>query len=159
MSIWAIGSSKMYMNFFKAFAIMAFAAVTTTASAPPVSTTVSAPTVSTTVSAPQATTTASLPPATTTVSAPPVTTTAPICPDAADIVMKALSKALAENASPTDAVCIRRLSSNKIVCVGQVLHEHKNKALILRPNLKNVYEITEKQNYQICNGLGCQQFL
>jgi hypothetical protein len=54
--------------------------------------------------------------------------------------MKAPSKALAENAATTDAVCFRRLSSNKTICLGQVLDDPKNKAPILRPILENIYE-------------------
>jgi hypothetical protein len=73
--------------------------------------------------------------------------------------MKALSKALAGNAGTTDTVCFRRRSSNKTICVGQVLDDPKNKAPILRPNLKNIYEISGKQNYQFCGCQGCHPFL
>lgn len=78
---------------------------------------------------------------------PPIITTAPTCPDAADAMMNAFSKALARNAGTTDAVCIRRRPSNKLISVGQLLDHPTNKASILRPSLKNVYEITGKQNY------------
>ncbi|KAK3839763.1 MAG: hypothetical protein J3R72DRAFT_525243 [Linnemannia gamsii] len=82
-----IGSSKIYMILFKALAIIAFAAVTITASVPSVTPSVS------------------VPPVTPSVSVPPVTTTAPTPPDpdASDIVMKAISKAFASNADSNEA--------------------------------------------------------
>lgn len=145
MSTWRHRILTMYTNLFTPLAVIAFAAVASTAEVPQ-------DTISFTYPAPLVTTTVSEPLVTTTGTAPPVRTTAPPCGYEYDgMVMNAVLKAVGRYANTTDAVCLRRDSSSTTICLGVVLDD---KAPVLRPNPKNVYWISGQQSlqYRSCRG-------